>query len=862
MSDLAVVGVALDTSQVERGEKIVVQAFGNMAAAREKETAAAGRATTALRLDSSARDQLFAQLDREQRLLDEVAAHQENATRARKASTASLFEHRDAAYRETVTFVENLKVQEQLAASTKTVTAAKTAASAGTNRLASSMTTLALSASGIPGPLGRVASTLGLMAGGGALVVGVTAGIALIGGAYDALTGPARRAREETDKLIESLNKAYRARVGLDLAPNIAATGKALNATASEIEKLQAKIARLPEQVATRTGLVANSERAGLVKQVETLTDRLVEQGGAYAEAVDRLGKFRRANEEAEPPVVKLAKGQKALNDEIERNLDLIRQITQGINSGANPALVPTLSSVNGLSYAEQVRKAARDRVTGSTLLKPPEMAEWGAAGETAASRTSVAFKEAARNIQREMSGVFEGLITGAPDLGQRFGQAFAAGASGVLAAALTDSLKKEFESLGVLTQTKLKNVAKVAAVGVGAYSIGQSSGSVGLGAVSGVAAGAAVGGPVGAIVGGVAGLVGGLTGSAQKAKEAARQMEEARKAFATSLKSYTDEAFGTATSLSRAIDANDAKAEELRRGARAVVPEFDGYKNLDAFLAGLTEYGDELGKIDAAQRKVNDNLRAEEQVRLDMIALSLTEREANLAGNDEAALRARAAREDAEVQRQLRNGEITQAIATRTSAVIEGELNKSIASLGDAARDATASLSESLITRELQARARLASSDAETQAIEDQIRAEQQRIEVEQAVKDGIDATVIASLQRIQGLEDEAVAMERARRAEEDRLRILKESAQYLDDLKARELRATGQSLSSARGIRRNWRKRRSTAPTTSWKRSAFRGWSGRTATCSAARNRRPSSPRRPRVPPSRRSCRTAAPA
>lgn len=88
------------------------------------------------------------------------------------------------------------------------------ASAAGAKRLQNAMQVLAFSLAGVPGPVGRVAGALGSLAIGGAITVGIVAGIALIVAAYDKLTRASREARARTDELVDSLARARREQTG------------------------------------------------------------------------------------------------------------------------------------------------------------------------------------------------------------------------------------------------------------------------------------------------------------------------------------------------------------------------------------------------------------------------------------------------------------------------------------------------------------------------------------------------------------------------------------------------------------------------------------------------------------------------
>lgn len=76
------------------------------------------------------------------------------------------------------------------------------------SKLRGGLTSLAVAATGVSGPVGQVASVLGSLTLGGGLTAGVVAGIAAIAAGYRLLTKDAREAKEASDKLVESLRKS------------------------------------------------------------------------------------------------------------------------------------------------------------------------------------------------------------------------------------------------------------------------------------------------------------------------------------------------------------------------------------------------------------------------------------------------------------------------------------------------------------------------------------------------------------------------------------------------------------------------------------------------------------------------------
>ena len=864
MTDIAVVGIQLRTDEVERGEKVVVKAFGNMAAAREKESVAARIATQAER-------QAVQAVEQAARAYSSAGVSSLEFTRALKqmgavgpAVTEEINRNSAAARANAQAAKLAADAQRQTAEAVKTADVATTRATPGLKSLQTNLGSLAIAAGGLPGPLGRTAQALSTFALGGGPAVAIIAGISAIAFAYDKITGPAREAREETDKLIANLNKKYNEQFGLDIAENAKTLAKEIREANAEVEKAQrggalgrggqfgngpaagvnpvtvasaqarltaASIANIKNNLdaiqpqlrafeenerkqaeAARKAAAAAKERAADLAALRTAELELAvfqatknRDTLAFYDAKRALAEQGLAKELA--GVATLSAAQRQAFEDAKRQQNELYLAPGGLSNRFRDILQNGTGLTPAVGYSDDTRSNivasdSRRRLAGVPLLTPDAIGKTGKEVET---RLSAAMDEAARNFQRGMTSAIEGLITGAPDLGRQLGNAIVSGGAGIISAGITDSLSKAFKALPAEVQERLKGIAGVAGAGVVGASVGYSSGSTGLGALSGAATGAAVAGPLGAVVGGIAGIVGGLLGSSKQAKEAAREMEEARKAFGLALDAFTAEAFGTATSLSRGIANANRLGDDLKRNAPKPVLAGADADDVRRFQRELAEYVATLGKVDEATAAYIERLKEEEATRLEMIGLSLDEREARLAGNDRGALEARFAREEAEVQRQLRNGEITQAIATRTSAVITGELNKALADMAKEAEEAAkqiaetnASFATSLVGRELQARARLATSDAEREGIEDMIRAEQYRLEIEAAVKDGISETNIAALKRIQGLEEEAIAMERSKKAEEDRLRIIKESTAFLDDLKVREFRATGQGAAA----------------------------------------------------------------
>lgn len=137
---------------------------------------------------------------------------------------------------------------------TQTTTAAQ-AATFNFNKLRQPLTTLAVTAGALPGPLGRVASTLAPFALGGGLTVGVLAGISAIGFAWEKATEKSRKAREEWEKQLDLLRQLRREQ---ELGP--------LGETGAAVRGGRARLGELGAEIGDLSGAVSRGEFIGPVK--------------------------------------------------------------------------------------------------------------------------------------------------------------------------------------------------------------------------------------------------------------------------------------------------------------------------------------------------------------------------------------------------------------------------------------------------------------------------------------------------------------------------------------------------------------------------------------------------------------------
>jgi hypothetical protein len=115
-------------------------------------------------------------------------------------------------------------------------------AHAGVSRLRGGLTALAVTASGTSPAIGSVVSGLLLLGAGSTVVLGVAAGIATIGFAYDHLTEKSRQAREAHEKLLDELRKRVTGPDETGPAAENAAAQKAIGDAMHERKRLQDEI--------------------------------------------------------------------------------------------------------------------------------------------------------------------------------------------------------------------------------------------------------------------------------------------------------------------------------------------------------------------------------------------------------------------------------------------------------------------------------------------------------------------------------------------------------------------------------------------------------------------------------------------
>lgn len=126
-----------------------------------------------------------------------------------------------------------------------------TRAAGGIGRLGQSLTSFATHLDGMPPVLGRLGYALGSFAVGGAVTVGVVAGIALISEAYQLLTADARRAQKQIEDSAKAIRRMHEASISGPITLEI------------NIEGAERKIAQLTTRIQTVQRIASGQGIAG-----------------------------------------------------------------------------------------------------------------------------------------------------------------------------------------------------------------------------------------------------------------------------------------------------------------------------------------------------------------------------------------------------------------------------------------------------------------------------------------------------------------------------------------------------------------------------------------------------------------------
>lgn len=872
-----------------------IQQLGKGSAATALQTQFLQQELVKLGLTQAQATQAIKQMDASQVKLSETEQ------RAARAS-----EEVRAAYELRVRAAHELAIAEDKA---RTATLdAGTGAAQGTvhfGRLERAASSLAFGLAGIPGPMGQVASSLGMLAIGGGWTVAVIAGVSAIVTVINSLHDAAERAEKPLkdlhDRALE-LGRARREAEGLTIASDLANANQAASELTPKIAAIETTLAAMrargsdPSKNIIGVGLL---EQLGkLQRQQRSYAEDAEEFAREKAEREQRAAEDQERKDKAEKERLKAL--QKAAEDArlkpIQEQLRLLEAL--GGAELEKSADFQALRAQNDKD--DEKRKAAsKARIEGinaetdATIEAAKQSTDlWGAAER---SRADALAKEEdqARRLKRllidELGQGLRNVFQGAGQDVQRLIGQLEQAASGIASMisrakelGQTFEFGKGFSGKG---STGLNIGAGLSAGGT----IGTLASDPFIGAFGGAAAGFAVGGPFGAVAGAISGFVSGLFDSGAKARDAAEKMKEAREAFDLNLKDFVAIA-SPRGALGDALANLDKESKQLRDQLAAAYgltktraanlasgTAFGGAANPDAqaYLAELRELDAQYQRnaeairkqIELEQQRLGEDtqvriLRAKgqtdeaeaqalrnqhqrefadlvksfgsgpltdaQQALLDLISTAgvleeaalaarqaaaavdkafqgqisefgLQAREARARGDNPAALQADYQAQVTEANRQYAAGLLDTDHWLRTVAVITREYNNTLEATAKALIDYNATLTADLELRALQARAVISGSQADAQAFEDAQRHKQQELELNQAIAQGADLATQALFDQVHTMEDLAVAAQRARQVEQERNRVLEESARLVEDLRVRELAALGQEAASS---------------------------------------------------------------
>lgn len=649
-----------------------------------------------------------------------------------------------------------------------------TTATPAFRKLEGSLQMLALSAAGLPGPVGQVARALSAFTLGGGGVAGLAVvGLAAIVKSIAILRQEAEDARRPLEELAERAAALRGERTGdIRLAADLAAATQGAIEARAEVEKLEAAIARISSGAGSpfQKDNLIRGLRDNLVEAQQQLDrfsrDAAEFQAETTRRAEEAAEQSRRKAREAEAERLRLLRLQR---EELEKQRDIFNR------------------------YAETLARFNQDFGRGGATVINPVTGEQSTQGP-ASTRPVQKYQEALEAFDQaglkliDTAGRLKGAM-GALSDEERRRQDHAA----QLAAALEEerqlslSVADGFVNLVSAMEAApdaLVNATRAAVYLVDALSAPKFNPADVASAGFGIAAS----------------LVDGIFGSADRAREAALAAQEAARNFQRAVDAF--KAIGSPLSsfegdrqrledqfqdlITQALDSLtasgykfDAKFVDFLRNAsveeiRKLADQYGGlFKQLfDNLFEPLQRNRDAIEALIAAEnQRFDQDLRVRELV--------ATGREA-----EAASLRRQFAAEQ----------ELAEARKTGfdEARIAELERIQALEAEAEAIRQATAEaerradVARSLDQRELQARKALGEN------VDAQIKQAQREAEIEAAIRQGYTEAEIDRIRYIQGLEAEAEALEEIARQHEEAARLLRFNTTLTEDLTARYYEAT----------------------------------------------------------------------
>lgn len=419
----------------------------------------------------------------------------------------------------------------------------------GLNSVRSAMTSLAASALSTAPGVAQLSGVLGSMALGTGLMIGVLAGVAALGFAWDKLTEGARKAKEEHQKFLDVLirlrdeekfsmeNVVRMAQLDRDLANAKLDSLKVERAALEGREGLglarvatDAKIIEQAKKVAELDDLLARGNKKLYEAGKEILDKQTADTKRAADAERQSTEAAKRAHEEWQQIVLAQIPALKDLNVQRINSADTIDRVTTA-----------TMALLNAAKAGGQIAPRKGVGIPGLETLPTEhlfDIPQWSQGlGELRGE-----FRRGINDMVTDGLRSFEGFFGSVLTMFRRM-------------MARMEELGKQsgfgYKALGL-------GSAGIAGGLVG-YQVGQQAGSYGAGILGGAASGAAAGsvaGPWGAVIGGLVGAGAGLLGAAKAQEEAARQLRDAATA---ARRQENDYVFGAATGGNSVLGAREA---------------------------------------------------------------------------------------------------------------------------------------------------------------------------------------------------------------------------------------------------------------------------------------------------------------
>lgn len=451
------------------------------------------------------------------------------------------------------------------------------------NSLRSPLSTFAASLIGLNPQIAQLTGLLGGLALGSGVIVGVLGGIAAVSAVYNKLTEDTRKAREETDKFIESL--ARKRDEELKSTPGGAArsvdeASAALRQRQQELKNLQ--LSGIGETADIAGGASFGGDPAAKQKRIE--------------EAVKAV---RQAEIELSRARVQASKEKLAADNAIQQALEGGEQVLKGVDERRKKAddaeiarlrekivLLTKIFSFDGSNVLGNIdARLGQNPINLGSLDRAIGPHQTGVSPETAKRQE----EESRANIEWQKANAQRILAEGKA----------AKSLSGLERATQTASQALEYYL-----------VSKIGGGGLGA-SLGASVAKGALqdyaGGFAKTALGSAIFNPIAA---GVGAFVGGLLDSGRAAKEHAKAFAEATRAYKEAREDFAAKANGTSGSLDQQIRNAQREADRQRIAAKEIYDSPAGRN----FFPG--RYAEELKKIAADEEKYIALLKKEQEIK------------------------------------------------------------------------------------------------------------------------------------------------------------------------------------------------------------------------------------------------------